>query len=428
VSEHRSAADERPPWEDTVGGGPAAAPTPDEDGHGPDPAVARPARPAFAAALSEHPDLGQATGEVVGQVLEAFGPDEPPDLAVLFVTPHHRDGVAASAATVRAALRPGTLLGCATESIVGGRREVEGTPGVSLWAGRTGAVAAFRLTATPTANGPVITGLPQIDPIASAVLVLADPFSFPTDVFLRRMDDEHPGLALVGGMAAAGRSPGDNRLLLDDRVVTDGAVGVVLGPSVEVTTVVSQGCRPIGAPLVVTRAEGSVVYELAGKPALERLGELAEAMPEDERAMLYRGVHFGRVIDEHKAEFGRGDFLVRNVMGGDPQSGAIQVGDLIEVGSTAQFQVRDAASADEDLRHLLEGHRADGALLFTCNGRGTNLFGPAYPDHDASVLADGLAGAPVAGMFCAGEIGPVGGHNFLHGFTASVVLLSHAGR
>ena len=382
---------------------------------------------AFAAALSEHPDLAQATGEAVGQVLETMRGEEPPDLAILFVTPPHRNGLVATAAAVRAALRPKTLIGCAAESVVAGKREVERTPAVSLWAGHTGPAAAFHLTAMPTPDGPVISGGPVIPGDASAVVLLADPFTFPTDAFLRRMDDEHPGLPLVGGMALAGRGPGDNRLVLDDKVLSAGAVGVVLGPAVTVTTVVSQGCRPIGAPLVVTRAEGSVVYELAGKPALERLGELAEAMPEEERAMLYRGVHFGRVIDEHKLDFGRGDFLVRNVMGGDPQSGAIQVGDKIEIGSTAQFQVRDAESADEDLRQLVDGHTADGALLFTCNGRGTNLFGADHPDHDATVVTEGLGGAPVAGMFCAGEIGPVGGRNFLHGFTASVVLLSHVG-
>ncbi len=385
--------------------------------------------PRFAAGLSEHPELAQATGEAVGQVLEGLGDvrDEgAPDLALLFVTAPHRNGLGAAAAAVRAALRPKTLIGCAAESVVAGKREVERTPAVSLWAGRTGPATPFHLTAVATPDGPTIAGWPPIADHASAVVALADPFTFPTEVFLRRMDEDHPGLPLIGGMALAGRAPGDNRLVLDDQVVSRGAVGVVLGPSVKVTTVVSQGCRPVGTPLVVTRAEGNVVYELAGKPALERLGELAEAMPEEERAMLYRGVHFGRVIDEHKADFGRGDFLVRNVMGGDPQSGAIQVGDVIEVGSTAQFQVRDAESADEDLRDLVGGHSAHAALLFTCNGRGTNLFGAAHPDHDATVVTEILGGAPVAGMFCAGEIGPVGGHNFLHGFTASIVLLSHA--
>ncbi|MDQ3980380.1 MAG: FIST C-terminal domain-containing protein [Actinomycetota bacterium] len=384
---------------------------------------------AFAAALSEHPDLAEATAEVLGQVLERLGSGEggagalaPPDLAMLFVTPPHVGGFADAARTVREVLKPAVLVGCTAESVVGGSREVERTPGVSLWAGRTGPVEPFHLVATSTPDGPMFTGWPAFPADASAVLVLGDAFSFPADAFLRRMDLDHPGLPVIGGMAAAGRADGDNRLVLNERVVRHGAVGVVLGPSVRVATVVSQGCRPIGSPLAVTRAEGNVVYELAGRPALERLGEAAETMPEEERELLNSGVHLGRVIDEHKDDFGRGDFLVRNVMGGDPNSGAIAVGDLIEVGATTQFQVRDAASADEDLRQLIAGQSADAALLFTCNGRGMRLF--RKPDHDATVLAENLPGAPVAGMFCAGELGPVGRRNFLHGFTASVLLLS----
>jgi small ligand-binding sensory domain FIST len=260
------------------------------------------------------------------------------------------------------------------------------------------------------------------------MVVLADPFTFPTDLLLRRIEEDHRGLPLAGGMAMASTTAGQNRLVVGDEVVSGGAVGVVLGPTVSVATLVSQGCRPVGNPFVVTKAEGDVVYELAGRPALERLGDIAEAMPEEERLMLYHGVHLGRVIDERKAEFGRGDFLIRAVMGGDQQSGAIQVGDQIEVGSTTQFQIRDADAADEDLRQLVAGADAQAALLFTCNGRGTRLFGPDRPDHDATVLTDGLGGAPVAGMFCAGEIGPVGGRNFIHGFTASVLLISCEGR
>jgi small ligand-binding sensory domain FIST len=189
-----------------------------------------------------------------------------------------------------------------------------------------------------------------------------------------------------------------------------------------VGTVVSQGCRPVGSPFVVTRAEESVVYELAGKSAIERLQEVAAALPEEDRELMVEMVQIGRVIDENKLDFGPGDFLVRTVVGADPTSGALRVGDIVDVGSTAQFQVRDAASADEDLRRLVDGRSAQAALLFTCNGRGSHLF--PEPHHDASVVSEGLGGAPVAGMFCAGELGPIGGHNFMHGFTASVVLLS----
>ena len=376
----------------------------------------------FAAALSEHPDLGQATAEVVGQVLERL--ESPPDLAVLFVSRPHLGRFEEAAGVVRSVLRPDVLIGCAAESVVGGSREVERSPGVSLWAGSTGPVTPFHLTATMTPDGPMFTGWPEVGPDVSGMVVMADPFSFPADLLLQRMATDHPGLPVVGGMALAGQGPGQNRLVLNDQVVNAGAVGVLLGPGVRVETVVSQGCRPVGNPLVVTRAEGNVVFELASRPPLERLGEVAETMPEEERELLYRGVHLGIVIDEHKADFGRGDFLIRNVLGGDPQSGAIQVGDVVQVGSTTQFQIRDAASADEDLRQLLAGCSAEAALLFTCNGRGVNLFGKDNPDHDATVVSEGLGGAPVAGMFCAGELGPVGGRPFLHGFTASLVLLS----
>ena len=384
----------------------------------------------FAAALSEHPDLAAAIGEVLGQVLERLGDGEgdrgaPPDLALLFVTPPHLAGFADAARTVREVLKPGALVGCVAQSVVGGTREVEETPGVSLWAGRTGPVTPFHLVATQTPDGPMFTGWPEVAPDAAAMLVLGEAFTFPADAFLRRMDLDHPGLPVIGGMAMARPSEGENRLVLNERVVRHGAVGAVLGPGVSVATVVSQGCRPIGAPFAVTRAEGNIVYELAGRPALERLGEAAETMPEEERVLLNTGVHLGRVIDEQKDDFGRGDFLIRNVMGGDPSSGAIAVGDYIEVGATTQFQVRDAASADEDLRQLMTGRSADAALLFTCNGRGVRLF--RTPDHDAAVLSESLSGVPLAGMFCAGELGPVGRRNFLHGFTASVLLLSQPG-
>ncbi|HUQ62372.1 MAG TPA: FIST N-terminal domain-containing protein [Acidimicrobiales bacterium] len=387
-------------------------------------------RYSFAAALSEHPVTADAVGEVVGEVLERLNPTAsggslppPPDLALLFVTPAHMNNVGAAAAAVRAALEPRTLLGCAAVSIVGGGREVERGPGVSLWAGYTGALTPFHLTVAATPDGQTFTGWPDdIPEDPSALLLLADPFTFPADQLLVRLGEDRPGLPVVGGLASAARGPGDNRLILDGEVLAQGAVGVFLGPEVTVSTVVSQGCRPVGNPFVVTKADRNVVYELAGRPALERLQEVAEALSEEDRALMSDLVQLGQVIDEGKAEFSRGDFLIRNVVGADPASGALAIAGEVDVGSTTQFQVRDADSADEDLRQLVDGQSADGALLFTCNGRGIRLFGS--PNHDAGVVSESLAGAPIAGMFCAGELGPIGGHNFLHGFTASVVLLS----
>ena len=193
-----------------------------------------------------------------------------------------------------------------------------------------------------------------------------------------------------------------------------------------VIPVVSQGCRPVGSPFAVTRAEGNIIFELGGKPALDRLQEVAAAATDADRRLLSEFVHIGRAIDERKIEFDRGDFLMRNVLGADPRVGAIMVNDLVEVGSTVQFQVRDAVSAGEDLAQLMSSRTAEAALLFTCNGRGSHMF-PA-PDHDASLVSESLGRVPLAGMFCAGELGPIGGRNFVHGFTASVVLVTTTSR
>jgi small ligand-binding sensory domain FIST len=358
----------------------------------------------FASALSVHPVTALAVGEAVGQVLERVGPN--PDLVALFVTPHHAGALEDAAAAVRAVLSPTVLLGCAGVAVLGVRHEVEDEAGVSLWAGRFGPVRGF----SSLAGGAVPVDVPFAP---QAMVLLADPFTFDAAGFFDAVSERWPGLPVVGGFASAARGPGGNRLVLDGAVSVDGAVGALLGPGASIETVVSQGCRPIGNPYVVTKAERNVVYELAGVPALTRLLEAFGGVVD-------APVHLGVVVDEHKADFGPGDFLVRNVLGADRSVGAIAVGEDVEVGSTVQFHVRDAVSADADLREALDGRGdADGALLFTCNGRGRALFG--VPNHDADVF-DEEVGAPVAGFFAAGEFGPVGGRNFVHGFTASAAL------
>lgn len=377
---------------------------------------------AFASALSEHPITATAVGEVAGQVLEALG--DGPELATLFVTPQHAGALEDAAAAVRTVLAPQVLLGCAAVSILGDGREVENGPGVVLWASKTGtaAVAPIRLGVLRADDGLALTGWPDQLPFAPSVLLLiGDPFSFPADGFLRHLDAAHPGIAVIGGNASAAGGPGGNRLVLDGDVVTAGAVGALLGPGVAIDTVVSQGCRPIGQPYAVTRAEQNVVFELGGEPAYARLTDIANALPDEEKVLLQSGVHLGVVVEEHKLDYERGDFLVRNIMGADRASGAIQVGDVVDVGTTAQYQVRDADTADEDLRALLAGRRADAALVFTCNGRGERFFGA--PHHDAALVAEILDRPATAGFFAAGEFGRVGNRNFVHGYTASIALL-----
>lgn len=346
-----------------------------------------------------------------------------PDLVVCFASPHFVGALDDLVHALRELLAPRLLLGATAVSIIGNAEEVEEAPAFSLLAAclPDAQLTPVTLGVEDTPDGAAVVGWPDLDGDPSTLMLLADPFSFPVDAFLRRLDDDRPGLRVIGGVASANMRPGGNRLVIDGEVREHGAVGVFLD-GVDVQPVVSQGCRPIGQPFVVTAADGNFIQELGGRPALERLRELAEGLDEQERTLVRSGLHLGVVVDEHKTAFDRGDFLVRNIAGADRASGALAVGDRIAVGQTVQFQVRDADAADEDLRSLLAGAEARAALVFTCNGRGRHLFG--VPDHDAGVVAELLGPIPAAGAFCAGEIGPIGGHNFLHGFTASLALFS----
>jgi small ligand-binding sensory domain FIST len=239
---------------------------------------------------------------------------------------------------------------------------------------------------------------------------------------LERLNAERPGLPLVGGIATGAGGLGAQALIVDEEVYDLGAAGAVLS-GVRVTTLVSQGCAPIGHEAVITRAEGNIVLELAGQPALERLRRELARLPRERQLLAAQGLLTGLVIDENQPEYERGDFLIRGLLGADEEAGALLLGEQVRVGQTLRFHVRDAASADEDLREALAGlgeARAAGALLFTCNGRGTRMF-PA-PDHDARIVSEALGGPALAGFFCGGEIGPVGGRAFLHGFTATLAV------
>ncbi len=344
------------------------------------------------------------------------------DLAFIFLSPAHLDEAEAAAEAVREELAPRHLLGCVAEGVVAGVRELEEGPAAAVWAGALpGAeIECFHASAVQTEDGIAVAGFPDLDD-PGLVVLLVDPFTFPAAPFLTSLNEAHERIPLVGGIAAGGRRPGAQALILDDAVHAEGAVGAVVS-GLPVLTVVSQGCRPIGREAVITRCEGNLVYELAGRPALERLRREIAALSSEEQALAARGLLAGLVIDENRPEYDTGDFLMRGLLGADEATGALALGDTVRVGQTLRFFVRDAASADADLRRALGGAlpRPAGALLFTCNGRGTNMF--PEPDHDARVVAGALGTQGLAGFFCGGEIGPVGGKAFLHGFTATLAV------
>ena len=388
-----------------------------------------PNAPTFYSRLSTLEDGLAAAREVVAGAAERF--TGAPDLGLAFLSRSQLEQADDIARSIREATGVRHLLGCGGESIVGTGQEVERDDALSLWLGKwPGAtISPMRLEFQRTIDGGSFVGwpddLPDEWPAGAALLLLGDPYSFPADGLLARMNEDRPGATLIGGMASAGDGPGENVLIVDDQVHNSGAVAVLLHGGIRVEAIVSQGCRPVGRTYVVTKAERNVILELGGKPSLVRLQEVFDEASEAERAAIRQGAHLGLVIDERREELGPGDFLIRNVTGADPNSGAVAIGDWARVGQTVRFHARDAATADFDLNQLATASAANGspalaALLFTCNGRGRRLFDVDH--HDALALRAAFGEIPLAGFFAQGEIGPVGGKNFIHGFTASAAI------
>ncbi len=384
----------------------------------------------FASAISTHSDLKQAIREVCRDALAKLGAS--PQVAVLFISTEYPNIDNSVAQQLGELLGPTALIGGAGESIVGIGQEVEQQPAVSLWLAHLGEaeITPMYLQLERTADGSSIVGWP--DPLAdnwpsdAVMLLIGDPFSFPADVMLERLNEDRPGTRVVGGMASGGAAPGDSRLFFGPELFTSGAAAIMLSGPLGMTTVVSQGCRPIGHHLIVTKTEGNLVQQLGGKPALLQLKEIFDTLSTSEQQMVQRGLHLGRVVNEYQDHFEQGDFLVRNVTGIDPNDGTIAVGDFFRPGQTVQFHVRDHVTADEEMRQLLAAVRDDSqtapqaGLLFTCNGRGSRLF--PEPHHDAQLIQEYFGDIPLSGFSAAGELGPITGTNFMHGFTASAVL------
>lgn len=385
----------------------------------------------FASALSTEADTTLAVDDVLEQLTAAL--PVPADMVIAFYSPHHNEKLGTMRHALHDELEPGTQLGVTAEGVIGTGREVQDGPGLSVIAASLpGAqLHPFRyddidwalLIKSPDALRASIAG-PLTD--VRAIIMLADPFSTPIMALLPAIHEAMPGVPVVGGMASGGSRPGANRLMFGDDWLEQGAVGLAIGGGVRVDTTVSQGCRAIGSPYVVTKSQRHLVQELGGRNALQVLQEMAQNLSDEDRQLIAStGLHVGRVIDEYKSRFGRGDFVIRGISGIDDQHGYVAIGDpQLRVGQTIQFHVRDQATARQDMELLLEMQKihgpADGALLFSCNGRGSRLFDT--PNTDADMTKDAIGTAPLAGFFAAGELGPVGQQNFIHGHTACLAV------
>lgn len=386
---------------------------------------------AGASATSAHPDTVTAATEVADTLHDRFGTQ--PDLMIAFGSFQHVAAFTDAMNTIRRTLQPRCLLGTTAESILGDDVELDGVSGLTAMALRLPEVRITPWRSTPTHPLPLSRPdeLPErlgIEHDTKCMILLADPFTTPTHRTLQTIskcpEDGSP-IPIVGGLASGGSRPGINRLVLDDTFQTSGAVGVTLSGRLECDVIVSQGCRPVGKPMVVTGVKDQhVITELGGVPALAQLQSTAQSLSKQDRDLLEKGLLIGLVVDEHRNHFGRGDFLVRSVLGANQADGSLSIGAVIRPGQTIQFQVRDAQAAHEDLQLLLDGQQLAGdplaAMLVTCNGRGKSLFGT--PGHDIAMTRRRLNEPPIAGFFAAGELGPIGGESYLHGHTAVLTV------
>jgi small ligand-binding sensory domain FIST len=420
-------------------------------------------RVTFASAISGAPSTSEAQREVLDALLDRLG-GAAVDLVVVFATMHHQAGFKQLCADLQAALGPRVILGCTCGGVIGVRREEQRGPGLSVLAGSMPG-AALRGFSYEQLDWPAVLEKPSAlrdmidlskaggesgvgesgggesggaesggvsDPGGPcAILLLADPFSTPMVKLLPAFASAFGPVPVFGGMASGAQEAGLNRMVLNGEAMRNGAVGVAIGGDIDVQTTVSQGCRAIGEPMVITRSRRHVVQELGGRNPLAALRQMVARLdPADRELLQHNGLHVGRVINEYKGRFGRGDFLIREMVDVDADDGYIAIGDpRVRTGQTVQFHVRDARSAADDFKMMLSAQKvhgqAHGALLFCCSGRGEHLFD--HPHADASMVYDALGDAPLAGFFCAGEIGPVGGQSYIHGHTACLAVFRASG-
>ena len=387
-------------------------------------------------AVSRDSDIEKATANLSNSVKEALG-SEKIDLVFVFFSIHYGDEDRAEELVRRLweSLDPEVMLGSMGEGVITPTEEYEGNSVVAVWAASLPDVRMLPMHLTfnnEEDDSPSIEGWPialQSATERPTFLLLADPYSTPIESVFSEIERCCPGASAIGGVASGGSDLGENRMVYNGAIVTEGMVGVALWGPVTVRTLVSQGCKPIGERYVVTKAERNIIYELGGAPVLDRLQATLDKLGEQGGRQAARSLQVGIAFDEQRERLDQGDFLIRGLIGADQRSGGVAISDLVEEGQTVQFHLRDPKAASEELNLMLAKDQVEfsnktpkGAILFTCNGRGRQFF--AEPNHDVRALQKRAEGLPIAGFFAAGEIGPVGGKNFVHGYTASIALFA----
>jgi small ligand-binding sensory domain FIST len=355
------------------------------------------------------------------------------ELALVFVSPAFSEHSGLLLSLIKDELNPELTAGCTSTSLISNAQEFENVDGFSLGLFH---LPNADLKTTCFSQRDIELGTDstywtdhnEVDE-PNGWIVFADPFHMDLDSWLTQWNHTYPGTPILGGLATGRPGVNQTEIYLNDQVYSQGGVAIAIRGDIQVRNVISQGCTPIGEPWIITKASENILQEIGNRPAYEVLVETVNNLPKDFAPQVQGNLFVGLVTDEYHDDFKRGDFLIRNLLGADPEKGILAIGALPRLGQTVQFQLRSPEAAKEDLSTLLkektsslEGEMILGGLLCTCNGRGQRLFGS--PNHDAQSVIEAFGEMGLVGFFCNGELGPVGNQNFLHGYTASIALFT----
>ncbi len=354
-------------------------------------------------------------------------------LGLVFMTPRFFPHANQTLEILRVHARIPILVGCSSTGVIAGSEEIEDNAGLglALYSLPGAELRAFHFTQdqVEAAEEPEYWAAETgIDPKnCNGLLAFIDPFHLDAESWLRGWNAAYNSVPVFGGLASGVFADQSTQVYLNGEAFDEGGVALAVGGDIRLAGVISQGCTPIGDAWTLTHVEQNLIHQIGNRPAYTVLMETVSKLSQEEQKKARGNLFIGLVVNEYLEDFHRGDFLVRNLLGGDQNSGALAVGAMPRMGQTMQFQRRDATAASEDMAELLEraqeklgGTQIFGACLCCCNGRGKNLFGK--PSHDAAMVQERFGRIGLAGFFCNGEIGPVGDKNFLHGYTASLAL------
>jgi len=365
----------------------------------------------FISAHSTHPNWHQAVGECISQV---SGHVKGKTLGFVYASDSFACFLQLIAAELQQTIGVESWVGTVGLGICAGFKEVYEQPALSILLTD---IDPQHYRTFEGIIGPELTDIPQCgDNTATVGILHGDPCNQSLAKLIKRLADSVPEGFMIGGLSS---SRNGNLQIVNASLSEGGISGVLFSDQVPITTAVTQGCSPIAARRTITECSRNVIVLLDDRPALEVMKEDTGEMLSCDTADIGNHIFVGFPVTGSDT----GDYLVRQLMGIDFNNNLIAVSEMVEQGQSMMFCRRDGDTARRDMYRMLGSikkhigdRQAQGALYYSCLGRGCSLFGP--DSQELGMIRQQLGDIPISGFFCNGEIA----HNQLHGFTGVLTI------